>query len=418
MVKKLSAYKIYLLFSGVTALLFWLVFNVSMIYQVEKINLNPLQLILVGTTLEAACFIFEIPTGIVADTYSRKISVIIGLFLIGIGFTVEGSIQKFSAVLVSQVLWGIGHTFISGAIDAWIAGEDKTKELDQIYLGGSQAGQIGSIIGIILSTVIGNFAIRLPIILGGGLFIIFAVFLVFYMPENNFKAYAPEELNTFGKMAHTFKSSMGFIKSKTIIITLLAVTLFYGLASEGYDRFTTVHFLKDTNLPTIGKLQPVTWFGVFNILGMVLSAAVIQFFIKRLEKNNKIQSFRILLTINIMYILCMLLFAVAKRFDLMLSAFLLINMIRTVNEPLYNAWLNSHLEDNARATVLSTNGQLNSLGQIIGGPIIGFIATKFSVSVGIACTSLLMTPVIVLYFLTMMEDRNLAKKGNERGEAI
>ena len=39
----------------------------------------PLQLVLVGTTLELACFLFEIPTGIVADLYSRRLSVVIGV---------------------------------------------------------------------------------------------------------------------------------------------------------------------------------------------------------------------------------------------------------------------------------------------------------------------------------------------------
>lgn len=418
MVKKLSAYKTYLFFSCVTALLFWLVFTVSMVYQIEQIHLNPFQLILVGTTLELACFLFEIPTGIVADIYSRKLSIIIGLVLIGTGFTIEGSVPKFAAVIVSQILWGVGHTFISGAIDAWIAGEDKTRELDRIYLEGAQVGQIGSIIGIIIGTLMGNFSLRLPIILGGCLFIVFALVLVIYMPEHNFKSSAPEELNTFKKMGHTFKASLNFIKSKPIIIILLSVTLFYGLSSEGYDRLTIAHFLKDITLPKLGNFQPVTWYGIFNILGMMLSAAIMQFVIKKLEKNNIIQRFSILLTANILQILFMLVFALTRNFGLMLTAYLTINMVRTLNKPIYNAWLNSHIEDNARATVLSTNGQINSLGQIIGGPIIGVIATKFSISIGIACTSLLLTPVIALYILSMIKDRNSNKNRGRGGDDI
>lgn len=69
-------------------------------YHIENVHMNPLQLILVGTALEAVCFTFEIPTGIVADVYSRKLSIIIGLLLIGIGFTIEGSIPDFSIVII------------------------------------------------------------------------------------------------------------------------------------------------------------------------------------------------------------------------------------------------------------------------------------------------------------------------------
>jgi DHA3 family tetracycline resistance protein-like MFS transporter len=411
MIKKLSPYKTYLLFSAATSLLFSLVFTVNMVYQVEIIKLNPLQLILVGTTLEAACFLFEIPTGIVADVYSRKLSVIIGIIMIGLGFTLEGTIPKLTAVLGAQVLWGVGYTFISGALDAWIAEEDKSISLDKIYLKGSQVSQIASVVGIILSTAIGNFSIRLPIIMAGILFIILAIALLIYMPENNFKSSAPEDLNTFGKMGHTLLTSLGIIKNNKIILLLLSITLFYGLSSEGYDRLATAHFLKDTTLPTIGNLQPVTWFGIFGIVGMILSAIVMQFIIKKLEKNNKIQSFGILLTTNIFYILTMIVFALTKDFSLMLVAYLSTNMLRTINDPIFNAWLNSHIEDSARATVISTNGQLNALGQIIGGPIIGIIATKISISIGIACTALMLTPVIILYVLSVIKQKN-ASSGN------
>ena len=98
MVKKLSAYKIYLLFSAITAMCFSLVATVMIVYHIEKVHLNPLQLILVGTTLEAACFIFEIPTGIVADVYSRKLSIVIGAVLTGLGFILEG-IKKEQVIL-------------------------------------------------------------------------------------------------------------------------------------------------------------------------------------------------------------------------------------------------------------------------------------------------------------------------------
>jgi DHA3 family tetracycline resistance protein-like MFS transporter len=406
MIKKISAYKIYLLYSGITALLFSLVTTVMIVYHIENVHMNPLQLILVGTVLEAVCFIFEIPTGIVADVYSRKLSIIIGLILIGIGFTIEGSIPIFSAVIISQVVWGIGSTFTSGSVDAWIAEEEnKNVDFNQIYLRAAQAGQIGSVIGIILATILGNFSVRIPILLSGVLFVVFALFLVLFMPENSFRPCAPEDINTYEKMVYTMKRSVGFIKSKPTISLLLLVTLFYGLSSEGYDRLSTAHFLRDTTLPKLWNLQPVTWFGIFGIAGMVLSAISMQFIIKRLRANSKIRSAVILLITNTLSIMSMAVFALTRDFSIMLIAYLSTNMFRSVNEPILNAWINRHIDDNARATILSTNGQINSLGQIIGGPFIGVLAANISVSFGIACTAILLTPVIVLYALSIKSDR-------------
>ena len=408
MVNKLSAYKTYLLFSAITAMCFSLVATVMIVYHIEIVHLNPLQLILVGTTLELACFIFEIPTGIVADVYSRKLSIVIGVVLTGVGFILEGSISSFVFVLVAQIVWGLGSTFISGSLEAWIAEEEKNKDLDEIYIKGAQAGQIGAFIGIVLSTVIANLSVRLPIIVSGVLFIILALFLWLYMPENNFKSSAPEDLNTFKKMGYTFKSGLKFVKSKSIIMILLAVTLFYGLSSEGYDRLSNAHFLQDTTLPKLGNLSSVTWFGIFGILGMILSFIVMHFMAKNLKNEDNRKNGKLLLCINILYISSMLIFALTRNFSLMLIAYLATNTFRIINEPIFSAWLNGHIDDNSRATVLSINGQMNSLGQILGGPIIGIIATNISVSIGIVCTSLLVAPVLVLYIISMIMDKKIS----------
>lgn len=408
MVNKLSAYKTYLLFSAITAMCFSLVSTVMMVYHIEIVHLNPLQLMLVGTTLELACFIFEIPTGIVADVYSRKLSIVIGGVLTGVGFILEGSISSFVFLLVAQIVWGLGSTFISGSLEAWIAEEEKNKDLDEIYIKGAQAGQIGAFIGIVLSTVIANFSVRLPIIVSGVLFIILALFLWLYMPENNFKPSAPGDLNTFKKMVYTFKSGLKFVKSKSIIMILLAVTLFYGLSSEGYDRLSNAHFLQDTTLPKLGNLSSVTWFGIFGILGMILSFIVMHFMAKNLKNEDNRKNGKLLLCINILYISSMLIFALTRNFSLMLIAYLATNTFRIINEPIFSAWLNGHIDNNSRATVLSINGQMNSLGQILGGPIIGIIATNISVSIGIVCTSLLVAPVLVLYIISMIMDKKIS----------
>ena len=408
MVNKLSAYKTYLLFSAITAMCFSLVATVMIVYHIETVHLNPLQLILVGTTLELACFIFEIPTGIVADVYSRKLSIVIGGVLTGVGFILEGSISSFIFVLVAQIVWGLGSTFISGSLEAWIAEEEKNKDLDEIYIKGAQAGQIGAFIGIVLSTVIANFSVRLPIIVSGVLFIILALFLWLYMPENNFKPSAPGDLNTFKKMVYTFKSGLKFVKSKSIIMILLAVTLFYGLSSEGYDRLSNAHFLQDTTLPKLGNLSSVTWFGIFGILGMILSFIVMHFMAKNLKNEDNRKNGKLLLCINILYISSMLIFALTRNFSLMLIAYLATNTFRIINKPIFSAWLNGHIDDNSRATVLSINGQMNSLGQILGGPIIGIIATNISVSIGIVCNSLLVAPVLVLYIISMIMDKKIS----------
>jgi MFS transporter, DHA3 family, tetracycline resistance protein len=89
-----------------------------MVYLYTVVKLNPLQLVLVGTVLEASAFVFEVPTGVVADTYSRRLSIIIGVLVPGVSFLLLGLAHFFPLILFSQAICGLGYTFLSGATDA------------------------------------------------------------------------------------------------------------------------------------------------------------------------------------------------------------------------------------------------------------------------------------------------------------
>ena len=72
--------------------------TLSSVYRITEASLDPLQLVLVGTVLEATVFLFEVPAGIVADVYSRKLSLIIGFASIGAGFIGFQALSKFTQV--------------------------------------------------------------------------------------------------------------------------------------------------------------------------------------------------------------------------------------------------------------------------------------------------------------------------------
>ncbi|MBA3379679.1 MAG: MFS transporter, partial [Chloroflexia bacterium] len=188
---------IFLLLSAGQAFCFSLIFTVNMVYQVTVVGLSPLQLVLVGTVLEATCFLFEVPTGIVADVYSRRLSILIGIALIGCGFTLEGSIPAFWAVIGAQVLWGIGYTFTSGATEAWITDEIGEETVGPVFLCGGQMWLIGGLAGTLFSVALGLVTIQLPMILAGiGMFVL-AIGLYAIMPERHMHVTPREERSTF-----------------------------------------------------------------------------------------------------------------------------------------------------------------------------------------------------------------------------
>jgi MFS transporter, DHA3 family, tetracycline resistance protein len=94
--------------------------TVMAVYFVQEVGLNPLELVLLGTAFEATIFLCEIPTGVIADTYSRRASVILGLALEGIAAIAVGLTESYPALVAAAMLWGVAATCMSGAYEAWI----------------------------------------------------------------------------------------------------------------------------------------------------------------------------------------------------------------------------------------------------------------------------------------------------------
>src|SRR5262245_21832886 len=94
----------YLAVSATASLAFQLVVTVNLVYQVTVVGLSPLELVLVGTVLEATAFVAQLPTGVLADVAGRRLAVISGYALVGAGFVLEGSIPSFAAVVAAQVV--------------------------------------------------------------------------------------------------------------------------------------------------------------------------------------------------------------------------------------------------------------------------------------------------------------------------
>ena len=117
---KFDAYKLYLGLTFSTSLFFSMIFVVASLYEATVAGLSGLQLVLVGTTLEVVILLFEVPTGIVADAYSRRLSIIIGYAIMGLAFIIEGLFPYFGTILLASGLWGLGYTFTSGAKHEWM----------------------------------------------------------------------------------------------------------------------------------------------------------------------------------------------------------------------------------------------------------------------------------------------------------
>jgi DHA3 family tetracycline resistance protein-like MFS transporter len=195
--------------------------------------------------------VFEVPTGIVADVYSRKLSIITGYVLMGLGFLVEGIFPAFLPILLAQVIWGLGYTFTSGATQAWITDEIGEDNANKLFLRGTRVGLFASLLGMGGAMLVGANNVALPILVGALGVILIGITLMLIMPEAGFHPTSREDRNTWQHMWHTFKQGANAVRSRPRLMNIVFIGLFYGLYSEGFDRLWVKHLLDNFELPIL-----------------------------------------------------------------------------------------------------------------------------------------------------------------------
>ncbi|HLO34166.1 MAG TPA: MFS transporter [Anaerolineales bacterium] len=395
MFRKLDAYKLYIGLQFFTGLFFSMMFVVTSLYEATVAGLSGVQLVLVGTTLEVIILLFEIPTGIVADAYSRRLSIIIGYFLMGLGFLIEGLFPTFRMILLTQVFWGIGYTFTSGAMQAWLSDEIGEETANRAFLRANQFDLAGAFIGMLIAIPLGNIAVNVPLLVGGASVAGISVLLILFMPEHGFKPTRPEARNSFQHMGDIFRKGISAVRSRPALLSILGIGFIYGLYSEGWDRLWVKYLVDNFTLPGILGLNSVAFFGFLRAGGMLSSIFVTRQVEKRLDANHAPSIARAMLWITVLLSSAIFTFSFSPALAVSVVAVIMVSITRNVMEPLYTAWVNQRLDSETRATVISMSGQVDAIGQITSGPVAALISL-WSIRAAITVASLLLAPALPL----------------------
>ena len=372
---------------------------VMAVYLVRTLHLSPLQLVLMGTAMEGAVFLFEVPTGVVADTYSRRLSLIIGYLGMGTAWLAVGLVSTPWIVIVLWALWGIAYTFTSGAEEAWVADETGPERAGKIFLRAARFGQAGAVVGLLLQVAVGVASLRAGVVLGGAFTIVCGLACIVLMEEHGFRRRPREErLSPFREMRVTAAAGARYARAAPVIVLLVGVGVFAGASSEGFDRLKEAHFLRDVGLPAVGHLSPVVWFGLFWLVGMGVGFVGTTYLIRRFEREGSGVISTALLSCVVFELGAMVLFAVAWSAWAAIAALLGVFLARDLADPLYTIWLNEQITDSSvRATVFSITGQADAIGQAAGGPVLGAIGNVWGIRAALLAGATALAPAAALY---------------------
>lgn len=368
---------------------------------------------------EISTYIFEIPTGIIADAYGRRVSMIYSFISYIISFLIFYFFHSFTLYIFAMILFASGEAFRTGTHKAMILGYLKINNLldhKVDYYGHTRGwSQIGSAISSLIAAGLvfytGSYKI---IFLASTIPYIFDLLLIITYPkELDGEIKTSNIKNTISKSKNSFITTITEIKnlakSKKAIKALINSSLFDAI-------FKTV---KDYIQPIIKQyalLLPIFLFlnkdkRVAITIGIIYS---ILFLLTSFSSSNagkaakKIKSLS--KAINISYILGALLISITgiliilKIYIPAIIIFIIFYMLENIKRPINLGYVSELISSKIMATGLSGESQLKAIFVTIFAPLMGFIADKFGIGTGLIVFASLL--LILFPFLSIGKIKN------------
>lgn len=330
----------------------------------QQRGLNYFQILALESVLALFIFLFEVPTGIFADKFGRKKSVIVGALLLTLEPIIFIFAENFIWFAIAFALAGIGITFHSGAIEALIYDHLKTKNKeDQMKKAMGTFGS-ASLLAMVVAPVIGSYVAK-DIIMPQFIFLLMltaglmAIGFILSLLVKDTKEKNIEEENPIALL----KEGIKLIKRNKSLLHIILLSMFSS------PFIFTLNYLYQPYLKNSGV--DVAIFGVIFAIALLL-AALLQKYAYKFEKKIGMKRAVLLATIlpGIIYIAMAFVFHPIWT----LTLFILVRGSMGLAEPLFSHYKNIHISSRNRATILSLISMLVGIYLVIMQLIIGKLA--------------------------------------------
>jgi MFS family permease len=318
--------------------------------------------------------IFEIPTGVVADTRGRRTSFLLGtatLFATTIAYLWLWNIKgPFWAWAIVSALLGLGFTFFSGATEAWLVdglkGAGFKEDLDGVFAKGSIAAGTAMLTGTVAGGLVAQYtSLGVPYIMrivALGLTFLIAFFL---MHDEGFKPKTRTSL--FGEMRDVVADSVEFgLRNRPIRWMMLSAIFSGGVAI--YIFYAMQPYL----LELYGDPENYVIAGASAaiVAGAQIAGGLLVPYVGRVfKRRTSILIFGLLLSVA-----TSILIGLYPSFVVVLVLLAVWAIVFASISPVRQSYVNGIIPSEQRATVLSADNLLNSGGGAISQPALGKVA--------------------------------------------
>ena len=357
-------------------------------------GLSNLEAFAANAFFTAGMVLFEVPTGVVADTIGRRVSYLLGTVTLAgstLFYVLLWQIEApFWAWAIASILLGLGFTFFSGAVEAWLVdaltATGFTGAMEEVF----GRGQIVSGVAMLTGSVAGGFIAQLtnlgvPFVLRGAVLVIM-FFVAFRLMKD--VGFTPEKGGRpFAEMKKIASASIDFGWRVPAVKWLMVESLFTG--GVGIYAFYALQpylleLYGDPEAYTIAGLVAAIVAGA-QILGGIAAPRIRRRFQRRTSA---------LLLITASSVLTLALIGVFESFWAVLGLIVVWGLLFAAASPIRQAYLNGLIPSKQRATILSFDSLMDSTGGVWAQPVLGRAADvwgyapSYLISSGIAMLAL------------------------------
>jgi MFS family permease len=341
-------------------------------------GLSNLEAFAANAFFTAGMMIFEVPTGVVADTWGRRTSYLLGTLTLS-GSTllyyflwvVEGSFWLWAVV---SMLLGLGFTFFSGAVEAWLVDAMRYAGyeggLEAVFGRGQMIGGVAMLGGSVAGGVIAQAtSLGVPFLLRVG--VLAAMFLLAFRVMHDLGFTPAAEAHPLRAVRTTFDASLEHGLGNPPVRWIMLAAPFGGGVGI-YTFYALQPYLLelwgDPEAYAIAGLAAAIVAGS-QILGGFAAPRIRALFRKRTTA---------LILGTVSSALFLVLLGLTDSFWLALALLVAWGMVFAAEMPIQQAYLNDMIPSQQRATVLSFNSLMGSSGGVVIQPILGKTADAYS----------------------------------------
>lgn len=374
--------RIYLLITGLFTLSASLIWGINTLFLMDA-GLDIYQVFIVNAVHTGAMAVFEIPTGVFADTLGRRYSFIMSTIVLSIGTFgyvwaagLDNNMLYFS--LMSIVL-GLAFTFYTGAVEAWIVDALNSTgykgKMDSIFAKAGMITNITMLIGTISGGFIGTYSLKLPYVIRAVTLLLAASVAFVGMKELGFTPRALELKKIPEEMKKVTVDSLKYgLHHDSVKLHMILSFIFSGFMMWGWYAWQPLF------LELYGDMAAVWVAGTISA-GVSICQIIANFNLERIMKFFKTRTSLMSFSYTVQAVTIVII-GLSNSFVISVTSFMVFAFFMGLSMPVKQSYIHSLIPSDKRATIISFDSLVGSGGSVIGQMGLGYLSKVMSIPFG------------------------------------